>query len=176
MKGWMLLLGGLWLGGCRQFTDASAEKTVRAYNARVIEAYRSADPALVEPVAGPDEAKKLTGSIGVKVDQGITLDSELLELSVDSVRRTDERVTVVTRESWRYRDRRIGTGEQVGQSSQDRYHMEYDLQRVDGTWKVVETRFASPPQVGRTEVPNQAPADVLHGVIKPPLAPAPEPK
>ena len=42
---------------------------------------------LVEPFVGPQELRKLTGLIGVKVDQGITLDSELLRFEVLSVTR-----------------------------------------------------------------------------------------
>ncbi len=144
--------------------DGRADALVRRYNAQLIEAYRTADPELVETVAGPEEAKKITGLIGVKLDQGITLDATLIELTVLATTREKDVVTVTTRERWSYLDRKIGSGEQVGQSSADQYVMRYTLERVEGLRKVTKVEFAEEPQVGRTVVQNSAPADVMHGI------------
>jgi hypothetical protein len=166
------------LAGCHGLGDARATRLVRAYNDKVIEAFRTGDARLVEGVAGPKEAKKLTGLIGVKLDQGLTLDAQLLELRVLKMERADDAVLVETAEEWYYRERRIGSGEQIGQDSRDHYRMRYVLRRLDQRWVVDEIQFAAPPQVGRTVVPNHAAPDVLHGVRSlgaepPPPAPGP---
>lgn len=144
--------------------ELRADALVRRYNAQLIEAYRTADPELVEMVAGPEEAKKITGLIGVKLDQGITLDSTLIELTVVDTSREKDAVIVTTREHWKYVDRRIGNGVVVGEPSEDHYVMRYTLERVDGLRKVTKVDFVEEPKVGRTVVQNSAPADVLHGV------------
>ena len=111
------------VAGCHGLGEARATRLVRAYNGKVIEAFRTGDARLVEGVAGPKEAKKLTGLIGVKLDQGLTLDAQLLELRVLKVERAHDAVLVETAEEWYYQERRIGSGERVGQDSRDRYHM-----------------------------------------------------
>ena len=58
------------------------------YNDVVSEAYRRGDARLVDSVAGPNEGKKLTGLIGVRLDLGLTLDSQLLAIEVVDVIRT----------------------------------------------------------------------------------------
>lgn len=152
------------VAGCHGLGEARATRLVRAYNDKVIEAFRTGDARLVEGVAGPKEAKKLTGLIGVKLDQGLTLDAQLLELRVLKVERADDAVLVETAEEWYYRERRVGSGQQIGQDSRDYYRMRYVLRPLDKRWVVDEIQFAAPPQVGRTAVPNQAAPDVLHGV------------
>jgi len=169
------------VAGCRGLGEAKATRLVRAYNDKVIEAFRTGDARLVEAVAGPKEAKKLSGLIGVKLDQGLTLDAQLLELRVLKVERVKDAVLVDTAEEWYYRERRIGSGQPVGQDSRDRYQMRYVLRPLDKRWVVDEIQFAAPPQVGRTVVPNQAAPDVLHGIRSlgaeppPPGQPAPGP-
>lgn len=144
--------------------ELRADALVRRYNAQLIEAYRTADPELVETVAGPEEAKKITGLIGVKLDQGISLDSTLIELTVVDTSRENDAVIVTTREHWKYVDRRIGSGVVVGEPSEDHYVMRYTLERVDGLRKVTKVEFVGEPKVGRTVVQNGAPAEQLHGI------------
>lgn len=157
----------LLLAACTGLPDEKAVRLVQAYNRRVIDAYRASDHQLAVPVASPREVRKLAGLIGVKYDQGMALDSELLELRVLGIERRDETVVVRTEERWHYRDRRIGTGTQVGQESTDHYKMRYLLRPVEGRWVVDAIEWAEPPQVGRTEVPIQADARVIHGVASP---------
>ena len=90
---------------------------------------------------------------GVRLDLGITLDAQLLSLEVTSVEQTKDEMRVCTNERWRYRDRKIGTGEQVGEESLDSYEMLYVLRKIDRAWLVDEIQFASPPQVGRKQTP-----------------------
>lgn len=170
------------LAACRGGPSrAEATEVVRRYNALVSEAYRVGDYRVATPVVGDDEARKLAGHIGARLDQGLTLDAKLLDLSVRAVERKGDEVVVSTDERWAYADRRIGTGEQVGQDSRDSYAMRYFLRRRERQWIVDRIEFAAPPQVGRTQVPDRADPSTMHGVETPSpaaaatAAPAPTP-
>lgn len=162
-------LAALFLGvaACGGLSDEKAVRLVEAYNRRLIEAYRSSDHQIAIPVTSPRELRKLAGLIGVKYDQGIALDAELLDFKVLGVERREGAVMVRTDERWHYLDRRIGTGEQVGQDSTDHYVMRYLVRKVEGRWVVDAVEWAEPPQVGRKEGPISGSADVLHGVKSP---------
>lgn len=157
-----VLLAG---AACQRGPDpAEGERLVRAYVAKVIEAYRVSDSQIVDPLVGDEQGLKLLGLIGVKRDMGITLDAQLLELVVERVEATPERIVVVTRERWQYRDRRIGSGDQVGEASIDSYQMRYRFERPEGRWLLQELSFESEPVVGR-KVPSPAvDSRVLHGL------------
>lgn len=156
------------LAGCRALPDDRAEALVRRYNRKLIEAYRLGDERIVEGLVGDEEARKILGLIGVKTDMGITLDAALTELRVTGTERpARDAVDVLTEERWHYRDRRIGSGETVGQESDDHYFMRYALRKRGKSWVVLGVSFERPPQVGRTSVPNQAPPKVFHGMSEP---------
>ena len=150
--------------GCTNLSDHEAELVVRTYNERLIEAYQLADAEIMEGIVGDEEARKLTGLIGVKLDAGISLDSSLDEFKVLGVEREDKFINVLTEERWSYRDRRIGTGETVGQPSEDHYLMRYVLNKVDDKWLVVAVKFEEPPVVGRAQAPGAGSAAVYHGL------------
>jgi hypothetical protein len=156
---------------CQRVSDADAEKLVRTYLTRLVEAYRASDADLAAPVVSEREATKLTGLIGVKRDANLTLDAELLEIVFDRVERKAHEVRVETRERWRYRDRQIGTGKQVGEESFDSYRMRYHLVREKERWVVDTLEFVEPPHIGRKSAPVAVDPRVLHG-----LAPAEETK
>ncbi len=151
------------LAACGGMSDADAIRLVRSYNAHVIDAFRAGDVRLIDPVVGLEEGKKLTGLIGVKLDAGVTLEAEMLELLVLGVERAKGEVIVRTEERWYYRERRIGSGEQVGQDSRDHYFMRYHLRRLEGRWVVDRIAFDRPPEVGRTIVPV-GDVSAMHGV------------
>jgi hypothetical protein len=154
LVGWFLL--GTCLAaftGCQRSPTAEAQKLVERYNQVVCEAYRRGDVRLIDPVVGPNEGKKLTGLIGVRLDLGITLDSQLLSLQIIGVEKSKDEMQVRTKERWRYRDLKIGTGQQVGEASLDAYEMIYLFKKIDKAWMVDEIQFASPPQVGRKQTP-----------------------
>lgn len=170
-----LLLATLALGGCRGLPDEQAEALVRRYDAKLIEAYRLGDERIVEGLVGDEEAKKILGLIGVKSDMGITLDATLTELRFAGVERPrGGDVHVLTEERWHYRDRRIGSGETVGQESDDHYFMRYVLRKQKESWVVASVSFEREPEVGRTVVPNRAAAEVFHGSTKPSAETAPD--
>lgn len=149
-----LALAALCVAGsvsCRAPDRDHARQLVLRYNEVVSEAYRQADAKLLDQVVGPNEGKKLTGLIGVRLDFGLTLDSELLSLDVTGVEQSKDGMRVRTRERWKYCDRRIGTGEQIGEPSLDSYEMLYVLKRLNKAWVVDEIQFASPPRIGRTQ-------------------------
>lgn len=148
-----LLAGALLAGnGCQRSALADARHMVIRYNEVVAEAYRRADVKLIDPVVGIREGRKLTGLIGVRLDLGVTLDAELLSLEVTGLDQSQPGQWLVqTKESWRYRDRRIGTGERVGEESVDHYEMLYVIKREKKAWLVEEIQFRSPPQIGRRQ-------------------------
>ena len=157
------------MAGCRELPDRRAGALVRRYNEKLIEAYRTGDERIVEGLVGDAEAKKILGLIGVKTDMGITLDATLTEFRVTGVERAGpEAVDVLTEERWHYRDRRIGSGETVGEESDDRYVMRYALRKAGKSWVVFRVAFERPPEVGRTSAPNVAPPRVFHGMAEPP--------
>jgi hypothetical protein len=163
-----VLLAGTALAGCRDLADHRAEALVRTYNERLIDAYRVGDERIIEGLVGDEEAKKILGLIGVKTDMGITLDAALTEFRfAGTVRPAPGTLEVLTEERWHYRDRRIGTGETVGQESDDHYFMRYTLARSRGSWVVSKVAFERPPEVGRSAAPNQAPSRILHGMPGP---------
>ncbi len=150
---------------CSGLSERKAEALVRRYNQQLVEAYRTADVELMEGLVGDQEGKKLTGLIGVKRDMGITLDAELLMLKVLAVEPRSGSIAVLTDERWRYRNRRIGTGETVGEESTDHYSLRYVLGKTKGTWVVEAVRFESPPEVGRAAATPRARPQELHGGV-----------
>jgi hypothetical protein len=168
-----LVLALLGLTSCQGLSDRDAAKLVETYNARVIEAFRAGDPRLVEPVTGATDGRRIAALIGVKLDMGITLDSRLLDLTVLSIERGRGEVVVHTEERWHYRDRKVGTGEQVGEDSTDHYFVRYHLRKPEGRWVVDEIAFDREPVVGRREAPLSSDVRTLHGM--PPVASPPEP-
>ncbi len=158
------LVGGLALtSGCNRVTPTQARQLVERYNQAVSEAYRRGDVRLVDPVVGLNEGKKITGLIGVRLDLGLTLDSQLQSLEITGVEQAKAELRIHTKERWTYRNLKIGTGEPVGQSSQDAYEMTYFFTNANQTWLVDEIKFAAPPQVGRTNTPWVADRALLHG-------------
>ena len=149
------------LTACSRVSQPQARQLVERYNTVVSEAYRRGDVKLVDSVVGPNEGRKLTGLIGVRLDLGLTLDSKMLSLEVVDVESSKDGLTVRTRERWSYCDRRIGTGQQVGEKSEDDYEMRYFFKRAEKEWLVDRIEFASPPKFDR---PPQTWA-VDHGVV-----------
>lgn len=145
----LALACGLGLTACSRVSQPQARQLVERYNTVVSEAYRRGDVKLVDSVVGPNEGRKLTGLIGVRLDLGLTLDSKMLLLEVLDVESSKDGLTVKTRERWSYCDRRIGTGEQVGEKSEDAYEMRYFFKRAEKEWLVDRIEFASPPKFSR---------------------------
>jgi hypothetical protein len=169
---WLLLASCLaFTSGCDRVSTAKAKQLVERYNQIVSEAYRRGDARLADPVVGPKEGKKLTGLIGVRLDLGLTLDSQMLSLEITDVEQAKNQLRVQTKEHWSYRDLRIGTGKQVGEASQDAYEMTYYFTNMNKAWLVDEIKFAAPPQVGRKQTPWIADRSQLPGATTPETKP-----
>jgi len=151
----LLVLSSGALSGCGKSASETeqARKLVERYNQVVSEAYRRGDVRLTDSVVGPKEGKKLTGLIGVRLDEGMTLDSQLVSLEVTGVEKAGEEMRVRTKERWHYCDRKIGSGALVGEESTDSYEMLYLFKKMDKKWLVDEIQFTSKPIVGRTKLP-----------------------
>jgi hypothetical protein len=162
-QAFLALLAVLAFSGCGPSDSERARELVSRYNQMVSEAYRRGDVRLAEPIVGPEEYKKLTGLIGVRLDVGVTLDSHLDFLEVTAVEVAGDSMRVKTKENWTYRDRKIGSGEEVGEASKDSYEMLYIFKKINKAWLVDEISFASAPKVGRTKLlfPNERPANEM---------------
>lgn len=160
------------LTACGNGTREEAEQAVGTYLARLADAYRTSDASLVDSLVNEQQGLKLVGLIGVKRDAGVVLDSKLLDLQFVRAERKGDRWTVETRERWYYKDRRIGTGEQIGDDSTDSYAMRYVFSRKEGRFILEELSFVGEPQVGRKAAPMPVDSRVLHGL--PPPTPSPE--
>lgn len=176
LAGWLFLsLCGTLLTSCKQSPSQQARTLVERYNRIVSEAYRRGDVKLIAPVVGPKEGKKLTGLIGVRLDFGLTLDSHLLSLEVTGVEQSNSQMRVRTKERWRYRDLKVGTGEQVGEESLDSYEMLYIFTNINKAWLVDEIRFTTPPWVGRKQTPRIADRQAAPALPLPATPPRPRP-
>lgn len=133
------------LPACQDLPDARAEDLVRQYDRALVTAFRTADPSPLKGVASEREVAKVTHLIDVKRETNVTLDSTLVDFQVQGVDRKDKQVHVRTTERWRYVNRRIGSGEAVGTTTDERYTMRYDLMRDGEKWKVDETEFLQRP-------------------------------
>jgi hypothetical protein len=149
-----LLLCGALLTSCKQSSTDQARTLVERYNRVVCEAYHRGDAKPLDSVVGPKEGKKLAGLIGVRRDFGLTLDSHCLSLEVIGVERSKDVMRVRTKERWRYRDLRIGTGKPVGEESLDSCEMLYIFTNVNRAWLVDETRVTKLPRVGPSQTPG----------------------
>ena len=144
---------------CGAISDEHAETVVRRYNDRVVTAYRVGDPRAVDGAAGPAETEKLEELIRLKRERGVVLDAALLELQTLTVDRSSGvRVTVETRELWRYVDRGLASGQPVGDPVTERYRVRYVLERLDGVWLVQRVDFVEPPEVIEGPSPSRRPS------------------
>jgi hypothetical protein len=165
VAGALAALLGLTTVGCRSRDDATgARAAVQRYLDKTIEAYRVSDAALMDPYVNEQQGRKLTGLIGVKRDAGVYLDAMLLSIEYTLAERRGDRWVVETRERWAYRDRKIGSGQQVGDESLDSYQMRYTFSRDGRRWVLEDLEFTAPPVVGRKSAPIPVDARILHGV------------
>jgi hypothetical protein len=121
-----------------------AERAVRAYDDAVILAYRTRDGSRLGEVATERERRKVVALVDLKAASRLVLESELQSLEVTEVAApAPGRMTVRTRERWRYRDRPLDPGREPGTVFVAEMAMEYGLARSAGAWVVDETRTLS---------------------------------
>lgn len=128
--------------GCGRWQLArDGEAAVRAYNDAIVVAYRLNDPRGLEKVAGGDEVRRLTALIDLKRNGNLALESRLEELVVLGVEPLGtDRMTVATRERWRYSDRALKPGMPTGPVFVADLWMTWELGRARGAWRVLRGR------------------------------------
>jgi len=152
--------------GCNRVDEAEAKGAVKAYLDKLTEAYAAGDEAIVDPHVSEAHGRKLLGTIGVKSDMGLVLESKLLAQAWEKVAKDGDAILVDTREQWAYRDVRVATGQQEGEASTDAYAIRYRLVRKDGKLIVDDVQFREPPVVGRKEAPTAIDVKTAHGLGK----------
>jgi hypothetical protein len=158
------ILAAALLASCSRGGREEAEQAVRAYLAKLVDAYRTSDASLMDPLVSEAQGLKLTGLIGVKRDAGVVLDAKILDIQFARAERQGDDWIVETKERWYYRDRKIGTGEQVGEDSTDSYAMRYRLTRKGGKFILDSLEFIGEPAVGRKQAPMPVDPRILHGI------------
>jgi hypothetical protein len=142
---------------CSDPDRAAAEAAVRAYNEALVLAYRTSDPAPVEPLVTRKELGKLIALIDLKTAAGLVLESTLEELEVTSVEKTDpEHMVVRTGERWRYFDRPRKPGAAPSQEFVARMTLEYTFVTDGVEWRMdqartLENEYLEPPGYSHTE-------------------------
>ncbi len=168
MRRWSLLICVMVISltSCqkKEVSKDEAIDLVKKYNEVIAEAYRRCDIRLIDSVVGMNTVAgdRLTGLIGVRLDMGIALDSQLLSVEVRDIEQDEEMLKITTKEKWAYRDLKIGTGEQVGEKSEDYYELLYIFRRTNDKWMVEETKFTCDPVVGRKTIPWGGDARTMH--------------
>lgn len=152
--------------GCSRVDEAEAKGAVKAYLDKLIEAYAAGDEAIVDPLVSEQHGRKLLGTIGVKSDMGLVLQSKLLAQAWERIARDGDAILVDTREQWAYRDVRVATGQQEGEASTDAYAIRYRLVRKDGKLIIDDVEFREPPVVGRAKAPTSIDVRSAHGLGK----------
>ncbi len=142
LGGWLAAAAVAATSGCGRWQLAhDGEAAVRAYNDAIIVAYRLNDPSGLERVAGEDEVRRLTALIDLKRNGRLALESEIQELAVLGVASPGpDRMTVATRERWRYWDRALQPGIPTGPVFVADLWMTWELGRARGDWKVLRGR------------------------------------
>lgn len=168
---WRLLpLIAITMSSCQQAAEIDARELVVRYNRVVCEAYRRGDVKLIDAVVAPNsrDGKNIAGLIGVRLDMGQILDAHLISLEITGIERSREATRVRTKESWRHRDLKIGTGEQIGDESFDSYEMLYVFRKFNTEWLLDETCFVAPPEVSRKTTVFAGDQGAMHRISMPP--------
>jgi hypothetical protein len=164
MKRWVVLAAAVVSLSCKRGSEEEARQAVRRYVDLLAKAYRTSDSSIVDPLVGDEQGLKLVGLIGVKRDAGVVLDAKLLDLQFTRVAREGSQWVVETKERWYYVDRKIGTGQQVGEDSADSYALRYTFTNKDGRLILDKLAFIGEPVVGRKSAPLPQDPKAFHGI------------
>ncbi|HBA89826.1 MAG TPA: hypothetical protein DCZ75_18100 [Geobacter sp.] len=132
-----LLLGALVFAGC----SASKEEkevagVIQNYLSLMQVVYDRADLSLLYPIASDKELKKVFPTIQALQATGNRMKTEILEFKVKAADVQPSRATVTTAEKWRFWWVDEKSGSITKQKSEESYHLEYNLIKVDNRWKV----------------------------------------
>lgn len=132
-----LLLGALLCSGC----SASKEEkevagVIQNYLSLMQVVYDRADLSLIYPVASEKELKKVFPTIQALQATGNRMKTEILEFKVKDAEVKPARATVTTAEKWRYWWVDQKSGAITKPMAEESYQLEYNLIKVDNSWKV----------------------------------------
>jgi hypothetical protein len=114
-----------------------AEAVIRQYDQALIKAFGSGNPAPLKDIAGEKELRKVGTLIDYKGTAGLVLESQLLNLSMDSCSKTgDDAMTATSTERWSYFDRPQKAGAAPGKTVESEMKLKYFLKKENGVWKV----------------------------------------
>lgn len=140
----LLPLSLLTLTGCTEVSPEEKEEireeiraTLLEYLPLLAEAYRTGDTSVVAPYTTEKEQAILEKNIHDLAQQGRTMDTELLELTIEDlnlVKRVNAYVT--TLEEWRVTAYALGTEQVVGENERQTSRVRYQLKKVDGQWEI----------------------------------------
>ena len=123
--------------GCGADLHDQGERAVRAYCDALVVAYRTSDASVVRPVTTDKEWRKLHTLIGLKIADGLVLESELESLVVTAAELPSPGVmVVVATERWRYFDRPIRLGAPPSTEYVVEMELEYSFVDEKGVWKM----------------------------------------
>lgn len=133
-----VVFGGLL--GHRYAVERRARAAIAAYDLALSEALRSLDAERLEGVALPREVGRVRNYTILLEGTATRLETELLELRIESVRSEDPTVTAIAMERWRETQRDLRTGAVRGPSIERRQRIEYTLVPDGRTLKVYLSR------------------------------------
>jgi len=133
-----LLLGGLLCAaGCSSSKEEKeVESMVQNYVSLMQAVYDKADLSIIFPVASDKELKKVYPTIQALQATGNRMKTEILHFKVKDASVEPARATVTTAEKWRYWWVDQNTGAITKPKEEESYRLEYNLIKVDGSWKV----------------------------------------
>lgn len=148
--------------GCsEQRQRRAAERTVRAYDESLAEAYRLSDASRLRNVAGEKEVGRVQVLIDLKRASSLVLESRIEAFDLTGLRVVGpDGMVARTRERWRYHDRPTRPGASAGPEFVVEMEMEWSLARTGGRWRVEKGRTLSSTYL---EPKGFAPTSTGHG-------------
>lgn len=118
--------------------EGAMVEVVRAYNARVAEAYARHDASVVRPsIEGDELADLVAADLKFLAARGRNLRLELVGLEVKALRRLGPtRASLTAIEEWIHEYRDAGSGSMLSPPQRSRERLSYHLAKIEGRWRV----------------------------------------
>ena len=119
-----------------------AKEEIRAalmeYLPKMAEAYRTGDVEALADSTTQKERAILSKHIGDLAGQGRSMDTELLDLTIEDVNLVSySSAYVTTTEHWNVKSYAVGTDQLLGQDERQPSRVRYQLERRDGRWVIL---------------------------------------
>ncbi|MBK5276774.1 MAG: hypothetical protein JJE30_17230 [Desulfuromonadales bacterium] len=133
----LMVFGILLLLGCgADKGEEEAKGFVQNYCSILQDAYSRADMKLIGRISTEKEMKKLFPVIQALTATDNYMKTEILEFKIKKAKVKDDKATVSTSEKWRYWWIDQKTGTITKPKHEESYELEYNLLKVDGSWRV----------------------------------------